>query len=102
VDSGESTGTVVNLDRILGLELQPSGEYEVILKSNVRLRLSEHGRRGAAGDVFTVTKSAQGRLPDSRRDPTIVRESVLRVPIPFACARRDRNRLYIINQSLMH
>jgi two-component system, LytTR family, response regulator len=31
---------VVNLERIRGLELQTGGEYEVVLKSNVRLRLS--------------------------------------------------------------
>jgi two-component system LytT family response regulator len=31
---------VVNLERIRGLDLQESGEYEVVLKSDVRLRLS--------------------------------------------------------------
>jgi two-component system LytT family response regulator len=36
---------VVNLDRIRGLELQTSGEYEVILKSKVRLRLSRRYRK---------------------------------------------------------
>jgi two-component system LytT family response regulator len=36
---------VVNLDRIRGLELQTSGEYEVVLKSKVRLRLSRRYRR---------------------------------------------------------
>jgi two-component system LytT family response regulator len=37
--------TIVNLDRIHGLELQNGGEYEVVLKSKVRLRLSRRFRR---------------------------------------------------------
>ena len=36
---------VVNLERIRGLELQISGEYEVVLKSKVRLRLSRRYRK---------------------------------------------------------
>jgi two-component system, LytTR family, response regulator len=36
---------VVNLDRVRGLELQPSGEYEVVLKSKDRLRLSRRYRK---------------------------------------------------------
>jgi len=36
---------VVNLDRIHGLELQAGGEYEVVLKSKVRLRLSRRFRK---------------------------------------------------------
>lgn len=36
---------VVNVDRIHGLELQASGEYEVVLKSKVRLRLSRRYRK---------------------------------------------------------
>jgi two-component system LytT family response regulator len=36
---------IVNLDRIRGLELQSSGEYEVVLKSSVRLRLSRRFRK---------------------------------------------------------
>jgi two-component system LytT family response regulator len=36
---------VVNLERIHGLELQAGGEYEVILKSKVRLRLSRRYRK---------------------------------------------------------
>jgi two-component system, LytTR family, response regulator len=36
---------IVNLDRIHGLELQSSGEYEVVLKSRVRLRLSRRYRK---------------------------------------------------------
>ena len=37
---------VVNLERIRGLELQTGGEYEVVLKSKVRLRLSRRFRKG--------------------------------------------------------
>jgi two-component system LytT family response regulator len=40
-----SRSIVVNLDRIRGLELQTSGEYEVVLKSKVRLRLSRRYRK---------------------------------------------------------
>jgi two-component system LytT family response regulator len=36
---------IVNLDRIHGLELQSSGDYEVVLKSKVRLRLSRRFRK---------------------------------------------------------
>jgi two-component system LytT family response regulator len=36
---------VVNLERIRGLELQPGGEYEVLLRSKVRLRLSRRYRK---------------------------------------------------------
>ena len=36
---------IVNLDRIHGLETQSDGEYEVVLKSKVRLRLSRRFRK---------------------------------------------------------
>jgi two-component system LytT family response regulator len=36
---------VVNIDRVRGLELQTNGEYEVVLKSKVRLRLSRRYRK---------------------------------------------------------
>ena len=36
---------IVNLDRISGLELRETGEYEVVLKSKVRLRLSRRYRK---------------------------------------------------------
>lgn len=36
---------IVNLDRVRGLELLASGEYEVVLKSRVRLRLSRRFRK---------------------------------------------------------
>ena len=50
-DLGEGTfirihrSIIVNLDRIRGLQLQSSGEYEVVLKSRVRLRLSRRFRK---------------------------------------------------------
>jgi two-component system LytT family response regulator len=50
-DLGEETflrihrSIIVNLDRVHGLELQSGGEYEVVLKSNVRLRLSRRFRK---------------------------------------------------------
>jgi two-component system LytT family response regulator len=37
---------IVNLDRIRSLELQNAGEYEVVLKTEVRLRLSRRFRKG--------------------------------------------------------
>lgn len=37
--------TIVNVDRIQGLALQSGGEYEVVLKSKVRLRLSRRFRK---------------------------------------------------------
>jgi two-component system LytT family response regulator len=46
---------IVNLDRVSGLELQETGEYEVVLKSKVRLRLSRRYRK---------------RLQDLLRKPT--------------------------------
>ncbi|HEX6637601.1 MAG TPA: LytTR family DNA-binding domain-containing protein [Steroidobacteraceae bacterium] len=36
---------IVNLERVHALELQSSGEYEVVLKSQVRLRLSRRFRK---------------------------------------------------------
>jgi two-component system LytT family response regulator len=36
---------IVNLDRVHGLELQNGGEYEVVLKSKVRLQLSRRFRK---------------------------------------------------------
>ena len=37
--------TIVNVDRIRGLELQDGGEYEVVLRSKARLRLSRRYRK---------------------------------------------------------
>jgi len=38
--------TIVNLERIRGLELQSAGEYEVLLHSGARLRLSRRYKKG--------------------------------------------------------
>jgi two-component system LytT family response regulator len=45
---------VVNLDRIGGLELQDSGEYEVVLRSKARLRLSRRYRKRLQGRMIAV------------------------------------------------
>jgi len=37
--------SIVNVDRIVGLELQNGGEYEVVLRSKVRLQLSRRFRK---------------------------------------------------------
>ena len=36
---------IVNLERVRGLELQESGEYEVVLDSKIRLKLSRRYRK---------------------------------------------------------
>jgi len=46
---------IVNLDRVRGLELQDSGEYEVLLKSQVRLRLSRRFRKGLQDRLLALT-----------------------------------------------
>jgi two-component system LytT family response regulator len=50
--------TIVNLDRVRGMEVNEEGEYEVILDRGTRLRLSRRYR-----------KELESRLdvPDSRR-----------------------------------
>jgi two-component system, LytTR family, response regulator len=48
---------IVNLDRILGLTLQTGGEYEVVLKSNVRLRLSRRFRKRLQDRMDAMSKS---------------------------------------------
>jgi len=45
---------VVNLERIRGLELQTGGEYEVVLKSRVRLRLSRRYRKRLQDRLGTI------------------------------------------------
>ena len=49
---------VVNLDRIRGLELQTAGEYEVVLKSKVRLRLSRRYRKRLEARMGAVSGRA--------------------------------------------
>jgi two-component system, LytTR family, response regulator len=45
---------IVNLDRVRGLELKGDGEYEVVLKSNSRLRLSRRFRKLLEDRLGTV------------------------------------------------
>lgn len=47
--------TIVNLDRIHGLELRSNGEYEVVLKSKVRLRLSRRFRKRLEDRMGTMS-----------------------------------------------
>src|SRR3984957_4755847 len=46
---------IVNLSRIHGLELQNGGDYEVVLKSKVRLRLSRRFRKRLHDRMGTVS-----------------------------------------------
>jgi two-component system, LytTR family, response regulator len=48
---------IVNLDRIHGLELQNGGDYEVVLKSKVRLRLSRRFRKRLQDRMDTISGS---------------------------------------------
>jgi two-component system LytT family response regulator len=45
----------VNLDRIHGLELQNGGDYEVVLKSKDRLRLSRRFRKSLQDRMGTMS-----------------------------------------------
>ena len=49
---------VVNLERIRGLELQSGGEYEIVLKSKVRLRMSRRYRRRLQDRMEAVSRTA--------------------------------------------
>jgi two-component system LytT family response regulator len=49
---------IVNLDRIRRLELKDDGEYEVVLKSNVRLRLSRRFRKALQDRLGVGRRSA--------------------------------------------
>jgi two-component system, LytTR family, response regulator len=41
--------TIVNIERICALELRDTGDYEVVLKSKARLRLSRRYRKRLPG-----------------------------------------------------
>jgi two-component system, LytTR family, response regulator len=47
--------TIVNLDRIHALELQDTGDYEVVLNSKVRLRLSRRFRKRLQDRMSTIS-----------------------------------------------
>lgn len=49
---------IVNLDRVRGLELKDNGEYEVVLKSKARLRLSRRFRKNLQDRLSMGTRSA--------------------------------------------
>jgi DNA-binding LytR/AlgR family response regulator len=49
---------VVNLERVRELELQSSGEYEIVLKSKVRLRMSRRYRRRLQDRMEAVSRMA--------------------------------------------
>ena len=49
---------IVNLDRIQGLELQNGGEYEVVLKSKVRLQLSRRFRKTLEERLAAMSRQA--------------------------------------------
>lgn len=52
--------TIVNLDRVRGLELQADGEYEVVLSSKARLRLSRRYRKQLQERMGQLTASCRG------------------------------------------
>jgi two-component system LytT family response regulator len=52
---------VVNLERIGGLEIQTGGEYEVVLKSRVRLRLSRRYRKRLQDRMGAMSGRGSGR-----------------------------------------
>ena len=52
---------VVNLERIHGLELQTGGEYEVVLRSRVRLRLSRRYRKRLQDRLGAISGSLKQR-----------------------------------------
>ncbi len=51
---------IVNLDRIHGMELQSGGDYEVVLQSRVRLRLSRRFRKRLQDRMDAMSASARG------------------------------------------
>jgi two-component system LytT family response regulator len=53
---------IVNLERIHGLELQEGGEYEVVLKTGARLRLSRRFRKGLQDRLRQVIPAARSPL----------------------------------------
>lgn len=60
---------IVNLDRIHALEVQSGGEYEVVLKSDVRLRLSRRFRKRLQDRMGTLATGEQGNGSIEVRDP---------------------------------
>jgi len=55
--------TIVNLDRVIGLELQSGGDYEVVLAGGARLRLSRRYKRGFQERLRALSANALERRP---------------------------------------
>ena len=56
---------IVNLDRIQGLELQTGGEYEVVLRTQARLRLSRRFRKGLQDRLGVLSGRDGGAVADT-------------------------------------
>jgi two-component system LytT family response regulator len=56
---------IVNLDRIQGLELQNGGEYEVVLRTQARLRLSRRFRKGLQDRLGVLAGRANAAVADT-------------------------------------
>jgi len=56
---------IVNLERIRGLELQDGGEYDVVLKTHVRLRLSRRFRKGLQDRLGVTSTRGAATSPSS-------------------------------------
>ena len=55
---------IVNLERICALEVEKSGEYEVVLKNKARLRLSRRFKKGLQSRVNDMRKRIPSPIAD--------------------------------------
>jgi two-component system LytT family response regulator len=55
--------TIVNLDRVRGLKLAEDGEYDVLLDSGTRLRLSRRHRKQLQSRLSLSASDQSGRIP---------------------------------------
>lgn len=55
--------TIVNLDRVRGLKLAEDGEYDVLLDSGTRLRLSRRHRKQLQSRLSLSRSNENGRIP---------------------------------------
>jgi two-component system, LytTR family, response regulator len=55
---------IVNLERICSLEVEKGGEYEVVLKNKVRLRLSRRFRKGLQSRMNDMSRRAPSPVAD--------------------------------------
>ena len=56
---------IVNLDRIHGLELQNGGEYEVVLRTQARLRLSRRFRKRLQDRMSVLSRRDSAAVTDT-------------------------------------